>query len=149
MAQINPPGFPIERGKIHEFANSILDDNALYHDEEAANAAGLPSVVAPPTFSFASAFFPEPPREGGPRMEGLDMRFVLHGGQEFVFERPVFAGDVLRAEPGETKSYEKAGRRGGTMKFIESETVFRDQNGQIVVRSRNTLIQTAGVVKDS
>ena len=77
------------------------------------------------------------------------MRFVLHGGQEFIFERPLFAGDVLRGEPGETKSYEKAGRRGGTMKFIESETIYRDAQGEIVLRSRNTLIQTAGVVKDS
>ena len=147
MALINPPGFPIERGKIHEFANSILDDNELYHDEEAAKAAGLPSVVAPPTFSSASAFFPQP-SSGGQRIEGLDMRFVLHGGQELIFERPVFAGDVLTSEPGETKSYEKKGRRGGTMKFIESETIFRDAQGEIVLRSRNTLIQTAGVVQE-
>ncbi len=147
MALINPPGFPIERGKIHEFANSILDDNELYHDEEAAQAAGLPSVVAPPTFSSASAFFPQP-SSGGQRIEGLDMRFVLHGGQELIFERPVFAGDVLVSEPGETKSYEKKGRRGGTMRFIESETIFRDAQGEIVVRSRSTLIQTAGVVQE-
>ncbi len=147
MALINPPGFPIERGKIHEFANSILDDNEFYHDEEAAKAAGLPSVVAPPTFSSASAFFPQP-SSGGQRIEGLDMRFVLHGGQELIFERPVFAGDVLTSEPGETKSYEKKGRRGGTMKFIESETIFRDAQGEIVLRSRNTLIQTAGVVQE-
>ncbi len=147
MALINPPGFPIERGKIHEFANSILDDNELYHDEEAAKAAGLPSVVAPPTFSSASAFFPQP-SSGGQRIEGLDMRFVLHGGQELIFERPVFAGDVLVSEPGETKSYEKKGRRGGTMKFIERETIFRDAQGEIVVRSRSTLIQTAGVVQE-
>ncbi len=147
MALINPPGFPVERGKIHEFANSILDDNELYHDEEAAKAAGLPSVVAPPTFSTASAFFPEP-SAGGQRMEGLDMRFVLHGGQELIYERPVFAGDVLTSEPGETKSYEKKGRRGGSMKFIESETIYRDAQGEIVVRSRNTVIQTAGVVQE-
>ncbi len=76
------------------------------------------------------------------------MRFVLHGGQEFIFERPLFAGDVLKGEPGETKSYEKKGRRGGTMKFIESETIFRDAQGEIVLRSRNTLIQTAGVVQE-
>jgi acyl dehydratase len=148
MARINPPGFPIERGKVHEFANSILDDNPLYHDEEAAKAAGLPSVVAPPTFSAASSFFPDPSAQG-PRMEGLDMRFVLHGGQELNFERPIFAGDVLRSEPGETKSYEKEGRRGGTMKFIETETVYKDAQGEVVLRLRNTLIQTGGVVKDS
>ena len=147
MAHIHPPGFPIERGKIHEFANSILDDNLLYHDEEAARAAGLPSVVAPPTFSSASAFFPEKAGRGGAAGAGLDMRFVLHGGQELLYERPIFAGDVLRAEPGETKSYEKDGKRGGKMKFIETELLYRDQSGQVVLRVRNTLIQTGGVVQ--
>lgn len=147
MAYINPPGFPIERGKIHEFANSILDDNPLYHDLEAAKAAGLPSVVAPPTFSSAAAFFPEK-GQGGARIEGLDMRFALHGGQELIFERPIFAGDVLTAEPGETKQYEKDGKRGGKMKFWETEVLYRDAAGKVVLRLRNTLIQTGGVVKE-
>lgn len=146
MAYINPPGFPIERGKIHEFANSILDDNPLYHDLDAAKAAGLPSVVAPPTFSSAAAFFPSKGARGTP-IEGLDMRFALHGGQELVFERPIFAGDVLHPEPGATKHYEKAGKRGGTMKFWETETVYRDAQGKVVLRLLNTLIQTGGVVK--
>ena len=80
-------------------------------------------------------------------MAGLDMRFVLHGGQEFNFERPIFAGDVLTSEPGETSSYEKEGRRGGTMKFIDTETVYRDQQGEVVLRVKSTLIQTGGVVQ--
>ncbi len=148
MARINPPGFPIERGKIHEFANSILDDNPLYHDEQAAKALGLPAVVAPPTFASAAAFFPEPGGAGGMRLEGIDMRFALHGGQELIFERPLFAGELLRAEPGSSKSYEKEGKRGGTMKFVETEVRYRDEKGQTVLCVRNTLIQTAGVVQD-
>lgn len=148
MAHINPPGFPIERGKIHEFANSILDDNPLYHDELAAKAQGLPSVVAPPTFSSAAAFFPEPSSGGGMRVEGIDMRFALHGGQELIFERPIFAGECLRSEPGASKSYEKEGKRGGTMKFFETEVKYRDAQGKLVLTLRNTLIQTAGVVQE-
>ena len=147
MAHIHPPGFPIERGKIHEFANSLLDDDPLYHDLDAALAAGLPSVVAPPTFSSAAAFFPDPNAKGM-SMKGLDLRFLLHGGQELVFERPIFAGDELHSEPGETTSWEKEGRRGGTMKFIKNEMIWRDKAGEIVLRIYNTLIQTAGVVKD-
>lgn len=149
MAEINPPGIPIERGKIHEFANSILDDNPLYHDEEAAQARGFPSVVAPPTYSSVGAFFANRSGgAGGGAMAGLDMRYVLHGAQEFNFERPIFAGDRLTAEPGETTSYEKPGRRGGKMKFIDSETLYRDQNGDIVLRVKSTLIQTEGVVQE-
>lgn len=150
MATINPPGFPVERGKIHEFANSIVDDNPLYHDLEAAEARGLPSVVAPPTFTSASSFFADRSAGGGlgAAAAGLDMRYVLHGAQEFNFERPIFAGDLLTSEPGETTSYEREGRRGGKMKFIDTETVYRDQTGEVVVRVKSTLIQTAGVVQE-
>ena len=145
MAKINPPGFIVERGKIHEFANAILDDNPHYHDLEAAMSAGLPSVFAPRTYSSVASYFGERAGPGG-AMSGLDMRYVLHGGQEWIFERPIFAGDILTAEPGASSSYEKEGSRGGTMKFIESEMLYRDQKGEIVLRGKSTLIQTGGVV---
>jgi len=148
MAYINPPGVPVERGKIHEFANAVLDEHPHYHDEDAARAAGLPGVVAPPTFPMVSAFFADAAAKPPQALEGLDARFILHGGQEFVYERPLVAGDVLRGEPGESKTYEKEGRRGGVMKFVEAETVYRDQRGEVVLRTRMTVIQTAGVVKE-
>jgi len=144
MAAINPSGFPVERGKIHEFANSILDDNPHYHDEEAAKADGLATVVAPPTYVSVGSYFLA--QERGPGMADLDMRYVLHGGSEWTFERPIMAGDVLTTEAGETTSYEKTGKRGGTMKFIDSETIYKDQNGEVVMRLKSTVIQTAGVV---
>ncbi|GMU41637.1 MAG: hypothetical protein AMXMBFR23_25030 [Chloroflexota bacterium] len=145
MAAIRPEGFPVERGKIHEFANSLFDDHPLHHDLPLANAAGFRSVVAPITYASAASFFAE---DGGMRLpEGVDLRFVLHGGQEFVFERPLIAGDLLTPTPGELRTYEKAGRRGGTMKFIETETVYQDEAGEVVVRVRSTIIQTGGVVE--
>ena len=148
MAYINPPGLPVERGKVHEFANSIGADEPLFHDAEAAEAAGLPGVVAPPTFTSAQAFFPE---KNAPNMFkdlGLDLRYVLHGGQEFYYERPIFAGDILTAEPGETTSTTKEGKRGGSMKMIDSFTNYKNQHGELVLRVKNTLLQTAGVVKE-
>ena len=147
MASIKPPGIPVERGKIHEFAEAILDEHPHYHDEEAARLAGLPSVVAPPTFPIASALYAGQEQELPPELLALDMRFALHGAQEFSFTRPLFAGDQLTPELGEVKAYEKQGKRGGLMKFVEMETLYRDASGEIVARSRTTAIQTAGVVK--
>lgn len=146
MAYINPPGIPVERGKVHEFANAILDDNPLYHDNELAKSAGLPGVVAPPTFTSVGAHFPSPDGGGG-GLAGLDIKRALHGGQEFIFERPIMAGDILTSEPGATRQYEKEGRRGGKLKFVETESVYRDQKGQVVVRIKNTLIETGQVVE--
>ena len=148
MTAIRPPGFPVERGKIHEFANAILDEHPHYHDAEAAEAAGLPGVVAPPTFSMASALFHDPDTKPVDELREIDMRFALHGAQEFVFERPLFAGELLRGEPGEVKSYRKRGRRGGEMKFVEFETIYRGRDGEVVLRTRTTAIQTEGVVEE-
>lgn len=148
MATINPPGFPIERGKIHEFANSLQDDNPMYHDEVAAKAAGLPSVPAPPTYTATSAHFAGGDDGSAIKSLGLDLRFVLHGGQEFEFVRPVFAGDVLTMRTGEVKSFVKEGKRGGQMKIFDMFSEYVDQNGNVVIKVKNTVLQTGGVVKD-
>jgi acyl dehydratase len=148
MAKVTPAGLPVERGKIHEFAEAILDEHPHYHDAEAASQAGLPSVVAPPTFAMAVALFPSGLDELPAELRGFDMRYALHGAQEFVFERPLVAGDLLTASRGEVKAYEKEGKRGGRMKFVEMETLYRDARGALVLRTRTTAIQTAGVVKE-
>jgi len=148
MAEINPPGMPIERGKIHEFANSIGCDDPLYHDAEAAKAAGLPGVVAPLTYTSATAFFQPADAPNLIKDLGLDMRFILHGGQEFFYERPVFAGETLTAEQGETIKTVKEGKRGGSMQIFDSFTNYKNQDGELVLRVKNTLIQTGGVVKE-
>jgi hypothetical protein len=130
-----PTEWVIERGKIAEFANAVLNRSEAY---------GRPDAVAPPTFPQSMALWRM--RAGGPRevgRRGLDMRRVLHGEQEFEYVRPLRAGDVLTATSRVKDEYEKAGKRGGTMKFIVTETTFRDQNGEVVAYSRGTTIQTS------
>jgi hypothetical protein len=132
----------VERGKIAEFAHACLNTSDVY---KAADA------VAPPTFPQSMALWRA--RTGraaaGPGREGLDMRRVLHGEQEFEYARPLRAGDVLTATSHVKDEYEKEGKRGGTMTFIVSETVFRDQNGEIVAYSRGTTIQTSKAATSS
>ena len=49
-----PPSEPYEvsRVKIAEFAQAIGDPSPLCRDREAAQAAGYPDVIAPPTFAI-------------------------------------------------------------------------------------------------
>ena len=42
--------YEVSRVKIADFAEAIGDRNPLYTDASAANAAGYPDVIAPPTF---------------------------------------------------------------------------------------------------
>jgi hypothetical protein len=133
--QVPATEWVVERGKIAEFARAVLNEGPE-HDK--------PGAVATPTFPQSMALWRM--RRGGPRevgRGGMDMRRVLHGEQEFEYVRPLRDGDVLTATSAVKDEYEKAGKRGGTMKFVITETTFRDPDGEIVAYSRGTTIVTS------
>jgi acyl dehydratase len=133
--QVPATEWVVERGKIAEFARAVMNENAA-HDG--------PDAIATPTFPQSMALWRM--RRGGPRevgRRGMNMARVLHGEQEFEYVRPLRAGDVLTATSAVKDEYEKAGKRGGTMKFVVSETTFKDQNGEVVAYSRGTTIVTS------
>ena len=122
--------FPVERGKVREFANAILEDNPAYQD---------PQAPAPLTFSMTRSFWPN---EGGD-MSKLNINFamVVHGGQEFDYLGPVKVGDTLTGRTVVSDVYEKEGKRGGVMSFYVFETTFANQDGVDVLKSRNVIIE--------
>ena len=88
--------FQVGREHIRQFARAIGDDNPLYHDVEAAKAAGYPDLVAPPTFLVTAI----PGSLGLPTDDpalGLNYALVVHGEQRFTLRRPIVAGDELVA----------------------------------------------------
>jgi hypothetical protein len=139
QAAASGPGvdWVVEAGKIGEFARAVMNPSEAYERTEA---------VAPPTFPQSMALWrarSNAARRGPGGGGGRDMRRVLHGEQEFEYVRPLRAGDVLTATSHVKDEYEKEGKRGGTMRFVVSETVFRDQAGEIVAYSRGTTIVTS------
>jgi len=124
----------VERGKIREFARATMSDNPDYID--------APNPVSPPTFLQTSAFWT--PSGSSPFAKiKMDMRRLLHGGQEFVFPGPPpRAGTKLSAQTRVEDVYEKEGKRGGTMTFVVTVTDYRDETGAVVAQSRGTAIQT-------
>lgn len=69
----------------------------------------------------------------------------LHAEQRFEYHRPVRAGDVLTAETKPGRSWEKEGRRGGTLHFSESVTEYRNQDGELVVTATGVGVRTERV----
>lgn len=108
----------VERARLRFFAEAIGEDNPIYRDLEAARAAGHPDLPAPPTFLFGLKLDGSDPL-GWVADLGIDMRFVLHGTQRFVYHRLVFAGDEVFFRPRITDVYEK---RGGALEFIVVDT---------------------------
>jgi acyl dehydratase len=153
------------------FARSIGDPNPVYADEDAARAAGLDGIIAPPTFVQASAQFDpdyvlrpkvgaawfgsgkEPSgirREGGSGSGGGGGGgggTGLHAEQHYTYHRPLRAGDVLTATTRPGERWEKEGRRAGKLVFSETITEYRDQNGELVVTARGVGVRTEKVVQ--
>ena len=92
-----PPqtSYEVSREKIREFADAIGDDNPLYRDQQAARAHGYPDVIAPPTFAIVVSMRSSAQVVRDPGL-GLDYSKVVHGEQQFHYQRPIRAGDVLR-----------------------------------------------------
>ena len=127
--------FPIERGKVREFAQATKTSNPDYLDDEQA--------VIPPTWLIASGFWAPPDLPNPVVALNINLARLLHGGQEFVFHGPPpKAGDVISTESWIDKVYEKEGKRGGTMRFAEMVTEYKDQTGTVVAESRTTMIET-------
>jgi len=138
-----PQTMHVELGKVREFARAIKDDNPLYFDVSRAQRE-VGGVIPPPTFTQSLALWDD---GGGRPPLGLDLRRLLHGEQEFEYVQPIHAGDVLTATSRVVNVFEKAGSRGGTMKFVVLESEFVNQHAAVVLRSRTTLIETGKVVK--
>ena len=130
----DPVALPVERGKIREFARACLDDNPEYVD------AVDPPV--PPTFLTVRNFWMSADTSPLARV-GLDLRRLLHGGEEYVFHGPPpRAGEELTCQTRVDAVYEKEGKRGGTMTFVETVVEFRDAGGRLRAECRSTAIET-------
>ena len=46
------PAYQVGREKIREFATAVKATDPVHHDVAAAQAAGYPDLVAPPTFAI-------------------------------------------------------------------------------------------------
>jgi acyl dehydratase len=128
------PVYEVSRAKIKEFAESIGDDNPLYTDPAAAQAAGYPDVVTPPTFltiinlAAINIVITDPDL-------GLDYSRMVHGDQRFTYNRQVHAGDQLRAVVHIDDIMFRAGND-----FINLRADLWDADDKIVVVTRAQLV---------
>ena len=127
--------FEVGREHIRQFADAIGDPNPIYRDQAAAQAAGHPDVVAPPTFLTVLGFrFGADSPVLDPAL-GLDYSLVVHGEQKFELHRPVRAGDVLS-----TVSRVADIRAAGRNELMTTVTEVRDAAGEHVATTTSTLV---------
>ena len=132
-----PPSEPYEvsRVKIAEFAQAIGDPSPLCRDRVAAQAAGYPDVIAPPTFAIVITMASSGHAIADQEL-GLDYSMVVHGEQRFEHTRPLHAGDVVVAQ---TTITEITPRR--TMTMLTTRTDITTTGGEHVCTALSTLVE--------
>lgn len=135
-----PVGIEVEKGRLAFFAKATGETNPIYFDEEAARAAGHPTIPAPPTFGFI--LYSLAREKAGPAgnvmaVLGVNIGHVLHGEQGFEYFRQIYAGDVVTMTTRVTDIYDK---KNGAMEFVVMTIDAVNQNGDLCVRQRNNLV---------
>ena len=105
-----------------------------------AAATGTPYTAggaAPATFPIVVAFDAMQGLMSDPDV-GIELHNVVHGQQKFVHERPVTAGDVLRAELSVTGL-----RQIGGADIISTSSAITDGAGALVCTAEATLVHKA------
>ena len=127
--------YEVSRVKIAEFADAIGDTNRLCTDKAAAQAAGYPDVIAPPTFPIVITIAASRKAIGDPGL-GLNYAMVVHGEQRFVYSRPLHAGDVVVAQSTITGIREVK-----SLTMLTTETEIRSVDGEHICTAVNTLVE--------
>ncbi len=124
----------VEYGKIREFARATKSEHPDYLESA--------SPVIPPTFLTTVSFW-SPRGQSVFSKVKMDLRRLLHGGQEYTFHGPPpEAGTKLTVQTRVADIYEKEGKRGGTMTFVITISEFRDESGALVAEAKSTAIET-------
>ena len=100
------------------------------------SAAGHPDLPAPPTFLFSIELEAPDPFAYLAAL-GVDLRFVLHGEQSFVYHELAYPGDELVARPRITDVYTK---KAGALEFIVKDTAVTRADGTPIADLRSVIV---------
>jgi len=136
-----PVRHEVDKTGIRMFARAVGHTDLVFYDEEYAKSKGHRSIIAPPSYLGTPAFSP---RTGGGGFTGPGMGpggrpwRALNGGSEFEYTGvEICAGDVLAAVSKTVSIRETKGSL-GPMLITQRETVYTNQNGEVVCRAVGT-----------
>ena len=131
----------IDAGAIKFFAESIMDPDPLYRDEDYARKTKHKGIVASPTF-YGGATSLRNVKAGDARTVAMplprpDGWASLNAGDDFELLSAIKPGDTLTCREKVVDVYEKKGRSGHLI-FTTTEKTFTNQHGQVVLIRRGT-----------
>ena len=127
--------YEVSRVKIKEFADAIGEPSVLCRDRAAAQAAGYPDVIAPPTFAIVVSAADSARVSHDPGL-GVNYAMIVHGEESFQHTRPLHAGDVVVSQ-----TTVESIRSAGAITLLTTVTQIRTVDGEHVCTARSTLAE--------
>jgi acyl dehydratase len=127
--------YEVSRVKIAEFADAVGEPSELCRDRAAAQAAGYPDVIAPPTFAIVISSASGAKITSDPGL-GVNYAMIVHGEQSFTHARPLHAGDVVTAQSTIAQI-----RQVRNLTTLTTVTEIRTVDGEHVCTARSTLVE--------
>ncbi len=141
-----PSRYPVEYDPIRRYCHMVGDDNPLFLNPEHAANSRFGSIIAPPFFiRQTSGPGPWPPRtEEIPNIAGRvatpgDRNIVLN--TEFELLKPIKVGDRINQSQRLVDVYIKPIRLDPKTFWLVSETIYRNQDGDVALITRNTMVR--------
>lgn len=136
----------VERGRIAFFSETIEESDPVHQDKGAAQTAGHPDVLAPPTFAIVIDTIANQQRAKRGEVSTLerincDMRYLLHGEEAYSYHGPIFAGDTVEVQT-EVLGFED--KKGGALELVQLTTHIRHPKRGPLVDITRTLLHRLG-----
>lgn len=151
---------PLTEDALRRFVQAAMLEDPIHWDDSAARARGFGGIVAMPLFPMHA--FPrrsgtpdpldrlqeDPDWDGADRATGatatlppldLPLRRMLNGGSESEIFQLARIGDVISAQSRYLSITEREGRS-GPMVVTVMETRYTNQDGAVLMRSRQTMV---------
>lgn len=135
--------YQVDASKIRELAMALGDNNPIFHDKAAAQAAGYPDIVAPLTFPSLFRFWGGAAAGAETRSilqeMGANVLRILHGEEEYEYFGTLHPGDDITGEL-EIVSIDRKEGSAGPMDMVKTRATYRDQHGNVKVIARATMV---------
>ena len=131
-----PVNVSVEEWRLKFLAKSLGETRGIYSDPDAAKAAGLPGLLAPPTFPFMLEI-DALDLEKFMSLLGESLEKLLHGEENFSYYAPIYAGDKITVRKTITDIVDK---KEGTLQFVISDNTFTNQDGIVVAETRTNYV---------
>lgn len=130
----------VERGAVKKFAEAIGDPHPIYVDLEYGQKSRYKNNIAPPTFPRVFEYG---------TIDGLDLpgAGLIHGEQEFDYQRPLVVGESLQCYTLVENYLEKQGHS-GKLGFLTIRNIGEDESGVEVFSSKTVVVITEAVLRE-